>query len=72
MQYSSTNKYRVGITSDVLMSNGQPIFGDKALEILNRPDIEWEYMKPSSVIGPDEVNQYDAICAMLTDLSQTV
>ena len=66
MQYSSTNKYRVGITSDVLMSNGQPIFGDKALEILDRPDIEWEYMKPSSVIGPDEVYHYDAICAMLT------
>ena len=34
MQYSSTNKYRVGITSDVLMPNRQPLFGDKVVEVM--------------------------------------
>jgi len=66
MSNAVLGKFRVGITPDVLMSDGQPIFGSQALEIFNRPDIEWEYMKPTPKIEPEQVAHYDAICAMLT------
>ncbi len=66
MSNATAHKFRVGITADVLKSDGTPIFGTKVLEIFNRPDIEWEFMKPTPVIEPEQVAQYDAICAMLT------
>ena len=59
-------QFRVGITPDVLMSNGQPIFGQEVFEILNQPGLQWEYMDDSPVIRPEQVERYDAICAMLT------
>ena len=59
-------QFRVGITPDVLMSNGEPIFGQEVFEILNQPGVEWEYMQDSPEIRPEQVERYDAICAMLT------
>ena len=58
--------FRVGITRDVLTSNGQPIFGQAVFECLNQPGLVWEYMEDSPVIRPEHVARYDAICAMLT------
>ncbi|WP_353237957.1 NAD(P)-dependent oxidoreductase [Limnohabitans sp.] len=58
--------FRVGITRDVLTSNGQPIFGQAVFEFLNHPGLVWEYMEESTVIRPEHVARYDAICAMLT------
>lgn len=58
--------FRVGITRDVLTSNGQPIFGQAVFEFLNQPGLVWEYMEESSVIRPEHAARYDAICAMLT------
>jgi D-3-phosphoglycerate dehydrogenase len=55
--------YRVGITRDILDSVGEPAFGRKALEILDRaPGIEWEYL-PEIVreLTPDHAAQYDAL-----------
>ena len=44
-----TERFRVGITRDILDSRGEPSFGRKALEILDRPgSIDWEYL-PSVV-----------------------
>jgi phosphoglycerate dehydrogenase-like enzyme len=60
-------KFRVGVTADVLMSNGIPIFGNEVLGLLDDPAIEWEYMdKDSGEINPGHVARYDAICAMTT------
>ena len=58
--------FRVGITRDVLTSNGQPIFGQAVFDFLNHPGLVWEYMEESTVIRPEHVARYDAICAMLT------
>ena len=65
---STTNpvSFRIGITPDVLMTNGQPIFGHEVFEILNQPGVEWEYMQNTPEISPEQVERYDAICAMLT------
>ena len=58
--------FRIGITPDVLMSNGQPIFGSEAFRLLEHPGIEWEYMPASDQITPELALRYDAICAMTT------
>jgi phosphoglycerate dehydrogenase-like enzyme len=58
-----SNRFRVGITRDILDSRGEPSFGRKALEILDRPGtIDWEYL-PTVVreITPDLAGRYDAI-----------
>jgi D-3-phosphoglycerate dehydrogenase len=54
--------YRVGITRDILDSVGEPAFGRKALEILDRaPGIEWEYLpEVVRVLTPDQAASYDA------------
>ena len=59
-------QFRVGITRDVLMSNGQPIFGQAVFEWLKQPGLVWEYMEETPVIRPEHAARYDAICAMLT------
>ncbi len=61
------NTFRVGITADVLRSDGTPIFGNTPLALLDQPGVEWEIMdSDSSEITPAHVARYDAICAMLT------
>lgn len=60
-------EFRVGITADVLKSDGVPIFGAEVLQLLDDPAIEWEYMQqPSLDISPAQASRYDAICAMTT------
>jgi phosphoglycerate dehydrogenase-like enzyme len=58
-----TDKFRVGITRDVLDSRGEPSFGKAALKRLDdAPGIEWEYL-PEKVreLTPDHAARYDAI-----------
>ena len=60
-------KLRVGITADVLKSDGVPIFGAGPLAQLDSPLIEWEYMQqPSIDVTPAQAARYDVICAMVT------
>ena len=58
-----SEKYRVGITRDILDSSGAPAFGETALDILrNARDVEWEYLPELvSVVTPDHAARYDAI-----------
>lgn len=66
------NKFRVGITADVLKSDGVPIFGTEVLRQLDDPTIEWEYMEQPTVdISPAQAARYDAICAMNTRVQAT-
>jgi len=66
------NTFRVGITADVLQTDGTPIFGSTPLSLLDQPGIEWEIMdNDSSEISPAHVARYDAICAMLTRVTPT-
>jgi D-3-phosphoglycerate dehydrogenase len=58
--------FRVGITPDVLDSNGAPIFDPDALAILDAPGIEWEYLPAEEpVFSPATAAAYDALCVML-------
>lgn len=61
-------QFLIGITPDVRMSNGQPIFGTEVLELLKQPGIAWEYMQDGSQITLAHAQRYDAICAMTTRL----
>ncbi len=65
MNDSESGVFRVGITHDVLTSQGQPIFGQEVFEWLNQPGLVWEYMEETAVIRPEHAARYDAICAML-------
>ena len=65
MNDSESGVFRVGITHDVLTSQGQPIFGKEVFEWLNQPGLVWEYMEETPVIRPEHAARYDAICAML-------
>ncbi|WP_350297247.1 hydroxyacid dehydrogenase [Limnohabitans sp. Rim8] len=65
MNDSESGVFRVGITRDVLTSQGQPIFGQEVFEWLNQPGLVWEYMEETPVIRPEHAARYDAICAML-------
>ena len=59
----TAEKFRVGVTRDILDSRGEPAFGRKALEIFDRaPEVEWEYL-PQIVteITADHATGYDAI-----------
>ncbi len=63
--------FRIGITADVLQSNGLPIFGEAALALLEGPGIEWEYMdQHSGEISTAHAARYDAICAMVTRVTR--
>ncbi len=64
------NKFRVGITADVLNSDGLPIFGKDVLSLFDDPAIEWEYMaQPTLEISHEQAARYDAICAMVTTVT---
>ena len=64
------SKFRVGITADVLKSDGKPIFGEEVLGLLDAADLEWEYMDGASVeLTQAQAARYDAICAMITKVT---
>jgi len=60
------SEFRVGITADVLKSDGTPIFGEAVLGLFEAAGIAWEFMEPSPAVTPAQAARYDAICAMLT------
>ena len=61
------SEFRVGITADVLSSDGEPIFGREVLGLLDANGIAWEYMAQApDGLTPTQAARYDAVCAMLT------
>jgi D-3-phosphoglycerate dehydrogenase len=64
-------KFRVGITRDVLGPSGEPVYGRAALRILDDPSIEWEYL-PAAVpeLTPEHSSQYDALCVFGSRVSR--
>ena len=56
-------KFRVGITRDVLGPSGEPVYGREALRVLDDPLVEWEYL-PAAVpeLTPEHASRYDALC----------
>jgi phosphoglycerate dehydrogenase-like enzyme len=60
---SAAPKFRVGLTRDILTSDGTPSFGSAPLALLNaNARIEWEFLPQSaSEITPDIMARYDAL-----------
>jgi phosphoglycerate dehydrogenase-like enzyme len=60
---SDAGRFRVGLTSDLLTSDGTPAFGNGPLELLNNdPHIEWEFVAETvSEITPDIMARYDGL-----------
>lgn len=60
---STSGKFRVGLTRDILSAAGEPSFGREPLALLDaEPRIEWEFL-PESVdeITPDIMARYDGL-----------
>jgi phosphoglycerate dehydrogenase-like enzyme len=58
-------KFRVGITRDVLRPSGEPVFGRDTLKMLDDPKVEWEYLPEAvPVLTPANASRYDAICLL--------
>ena len=65
------SKFRIGISADVLQSDGVPIFGNEVLALFDDPSVEWEYMQqPSINVTPEQAARYDALCAMTVRVTQ--
>ncbi len=60
---SKSDKFKVGLTRDLLTPTGEPSFGAAALQVLNaNPAIDWEYLPESvSRITPDIMARYDGL-----------
>ena len=56
-------KFKIGISGDLINSDGVPCFGEDSLEqIYNRKDLQMEWMDPSIVeLSQDLTAKYDAI-----------
>ena len=56
-------KFRVGITRDVLGPSGEPVYGRDALRVLDDPLIDWEYLPAvAAELTPEHASKYDALC----------
>ena len=57
------DKFRVGLTRDILDARGEPAFGRAALAVLDQAgNIAWDYLpKVVREIDPDLAAQYDAL-----------
>ena len=59
---SDAKKFRVGLTRDLMNRNGEPSFGREVLALLDRDDVEWEWIPEAPPeITPDIAARYDGI-----------
>ncbi len=67
-------KFRVGITRDNLKPDGNPIFDQASLKLLEDPRIEWEFLPQlEAELSPETAAKYDALAVMLAKITrQTV
>ncbi|WP_342661403.1 Glyoxylate/hydroxypyruvate reductase B (plasmid) [Rhodococcus ruber] len=58
-----SNKFRVGVTRDVLGADGRPFFDDLGLELLDdHPRVDWEILPERvDVISPQHTADYDGL-----------
>lgn len=65
------SKFRIGVTGDVVKADGSSIFSDATFKLLSDPRVEWEFMETASVeVTPAQAARYDAICAMITKVTE--
>jgi phosphoglycerate dehydrogenase-like enzyme len=64
-------KFRVGISQEVLKTDGSTIFGEAAMKVLDDPMIQWEIL-PDRVpaLTREHAATYDAFCLMSAKVTQ--
>lgn len=64
-------KFRVGVSPEVVTADGGTVFGDDAMKILEDPAIEWEYL-PERVpeLTQEHAARYDAFCLMTAKVTR--
>ena len=64
-------KFRVGVSPEVVTADGGTVFGDNAMKILEDPAIEWEYL-PERVpaLTQEHAARYDAFCLMTAKVTR--
>jgi phosphoglycerate dehydrogenase-like enzyme len=55
--------FKVGVTRDLMMADGEPCFGQRAFEVLRaNPDIAWEWLSEDlTEVTPDVAARYDGL-----------
>jgi D-3-phosphoglycerate dehydrogenase len=64
-------KFRVGVSPEVVTADGGTVFGEDAMKILDDPAIEWEYL-PERVpaLTQEHAARYDAFCLMTAKVTR--
>jgi phosphoglycerate dehydrogenase-like enzyme len=58
-------KFRIGVSRDVITADGGTMFGPEAMKLLEHPAVDWEFL-PEKVaeITPAHAARYDALCLL--------
>ncbi|HUU72596.1 MAG TPA: NAD(P)-dependent oxidoreductase [Burkholderiales bacterium] len=64
-------KFRVGVSQEVVTADGGTIFGDDAMKILDDPAIEWEILADRvPELTPEHAAKFDAFCLMTAKVTR--
>ena len=64
-------KFRVGVSQEVVTADGGTIFGEDAMKILDDPAVEWEILADKvPALTPEHAAKYDAFCLMTAKVTR--
>ena len=64
-------KFRVGVSQEVVTADGGTIFGEDAMKILEDPGVEWEFLADRvPALTQEHAAKYDAFCLMTAKVTR--
>jgi phosphoglycerate dehydrogenase-like enzyme len=64
-------RFRVGVSQEVVTADGGTIFGEDAMKILDDPAVEWEILADKvPALTPEHAAKYDAFCLMTAKVTR--
>ena len=64
-------KFRIGVSQEVVTADGGTIFGEDAMKILDDPAVEWEILADKvPALTPEHAAKYDAFCLMTAKVTR--
>ena len=64
-------KFRIGVSQEVVTADGGTIFGENAMKILDDPAVEWEFLADRvPALTQDHAATYDAFCLMTAKVTR--
>ena len=65
------DKFRIGVSQEVVTADGGTIFGAEAMKILDDPSVEWEFLADKvPELTPAHAAKYDAFCLMTAKVTR--